>query len=481
MLGKQWLNRYASTDMRGTTIERSQNRQRKLDGIVAWYFHHVMESLPLMLQIALLLLGCALSRYLWEINITVASVVLGVTAFGVLFYLFIVIAGTVFETCPYQTPSAHILRHAFRHTLCDVVLPTLRSAPSAISEGFALVVYVLSDIARRSGLHHLFLLWWSVFKRPWYSPKNIIAISIAFYGLLTAPFMVALFFGLMVPLLPVLFGFAMYRRLTNTPRTHALDQQTILDFRCISWMLQTSLDKAVRLPVLKHLEPLMSVPTDFDPALVVYCLNIFTSCINIGDCDVAVIRESEPLAMVSAQCFFHAISHLSVMDPTSGALKDVVQRYTKVFPTNIDFRGHQFSHIMNAVRRVFIPSGGHRPFEWSDYKPPSDEHAIVTDTLVKLIKLKYESIRQWRVPDWILCFTLHSLSLDPLPPKSVVADCLSIIAVDLDCDVSGAGASTLDERCVRVSQTTTALTSNQRASGGSYEPGNSEAQNADRS
>jgi hypothetical protein len=64
MLGKQWLNRYQSTDMRGTAIERSQNRQRNLDGVVAWYFDYVLESLPLMLQVALLLLGCALSRYL---------------------------------------------------------------------------------------------------------------------------------------------------------------------------------------------------------------------------------------------------------------------------------------------------------------------------------------------------------------------------------------------------------------------------------
>jgi hypothetical protein len=38
MLGKQWLNRYDSTDKRGSAIERCQNRQRKLDGIVAWYF-----------------------------------------------------------------------------------------------------------------------------------------------------------------------------------------------------------------------------------------------------------------------------------------------------------------------------------------------------------------------------------------------------------------------------------------------------------
>jgi len=52
MLGKQRLNR--SVDMRGSTIERSQDRQRKLDGVIVWYFDHVMESLPLMLQAALL-------------------------------------------------------------------------------------------------------------------------------------------------------------------------------------------------------------------------------------------------------------------------------------------------------------------------------------------------------------------------------------------------------------------------------------------
>jgi len=111
MLGKQWLNRCAPVNIRGTIIERSQYRQRKLDGIANWYFDHVMESLPLMLQAALLLLGCALSRYLWEYNTTVASVVIGVTSFGVLFYLFIVIAGTVSVNCPYQTPGADILRH----------------------------------------------------------------------------------------------------------------------------------------------------------------------------------------------------------------------------------------------------------------------------------------------------------------------------------------------------------------------------------
>jgi len=44
MLGKQWLNRYVSTGIRGTAIERNQDRQRKLDGIITWYFDHLMES-----------------------------------------------------------------------------------------------------------------------------------------------------------------------------------------------------------------------------------------------------------------------------------------------------------------------------------------------------------------------------------------------------------------------------------------------------
>jgi len=110
----------ASTDMRGTAIERSRNRQRKLNGIVAWYFEHVI---PLMLRASLLLLGCALCQYLWEIDVTIASVVLGVTSFGVAFYFFVVAAGAVSENCPYQTPGSRILR-----SVSSAVPPTFRRA-----------------------------------------------------------------------------------------------------------------------------------------------------------------------------------------------------------------------------------------------------------------------------------------------------------------------------------------------------------------
>ena len=85
-------------------------RERKLDGIETWKFHIVMESLPLILQCALALLGSALSWYLWEVNRSVSSVVIGFTSFGVLFYLFIVTASVFSFDCPFQTPFSPLIR-----------------------------------------------------------------------------------------------------------------------------------------------------------------------------------------------------------------------------------------------------------------------------------------------------------------------------------------------------------------------------------
>jgi hypothetical protein len=114
MLGKQWLNRFGKAKVRGSEIDESRNRQRKLSGMVSWKFDLVMESLPLMLQSALLLLGYALSRYLWTVNLTVASVVIGITSLGLGFYIFIVIAATIADNCPFQTPTSQILRGIYR-------------------------------------------------------------------------------------------------------------------------------------------------------------------------------------------------------------------------------------------------------------------------------------------------------------------------------------------------------------------------------
>ena len=113
MLGKQWVNRYLR-NRGGSAAEKSRDRQRKLDGFEKWHFRLVIESLPVMLQLALLLLGCALSRYLWTISRTVAGVIVAVTLFGVTSYIIITLAAILYYNCPYQTPPSIVARRIIK-------------------------------------------------------------------------------------------------------------------------------------------------------------------------------------------------------------------------------------------------------------------------------------------------------------------------------------------------------------------------------
>ena len=114
MLGKQWVNRYLR-NRGGSAADKSRDRQQKLDGFVKWHFHLVIESLPVMLQLALLLFGCALSRYLWTISRTVAGVIIAITLFGVTSYVFFTLAATLYYNCPYQTPPSTLTRATLRY------------------------------------------------------------------------------------------------------------------------------------------------------------------------------------------------------------------------------------------------------------------------------------------------------------------------------------------------------------------------------
>ena len=91
--------------------ERCGDRQRKFDGLEKWPFRFFIEALPVMLQIALLLLACGLSRYIWSVNTSVARVVISFTAIGLLFYIGIVAAGMSSYECPFQTPASGSLRY----------------------------------------------------------------------------------------------------------------------------------------------------------------------------------------------------------------------------------------------------------------------------------------------------------------------------------------------------------------------------------
>ena len=109
MLGKQWLNRYLRNSG-GSTIERCGDRQRKCDGLEKWPLNFFVESLPVMLQVALLLLTCGLCRNMWSINSSVAYTLISLTSLGVAFYVVVVIVGMSSYACPFQTPASVGLR-----------------------------------------------------------------------------------------------------------------------------------------------------------------------------------------------------------------------------------------------------------------------------------------------------------------------------------------------------------------------------------
>ena len=374
----------------------------------------------MMLQASLLLLGCALARYLWEIDTTVGSVILGVTSFGVLFYVFIVIAGSASASCPYQTPGSRILASAFQtlgHAFRD----------SATGRMFQLNV----------GYYH-----------PWWSRDKIM-------GFLR---------GILVGLLPALasdgarLGKVLFKSLvafihkvytwlpTISPiPTHAPDHQTtLLDLHCISWILQTSLDKDHHLSAMEHLVTMVALP-DFDPSLVTWFFGALTSCIRVADGKVMVTQGLEKLATLSATCLLHTFSHLSVMAPSSGVLADTCQKYARIFPYYIEFNELPFCHTFGAIHFALHHDG--YLGQGRGYGSFSGEYIMFSHALTKLAQSEYQ--RRERVPDWILGYVLYILSLHPLP-SITIANCLTIVAISLNCDILNLRAITLDKRYVHV-------------------------------
>ena len=449
MLGKQWLSRYKSIDKRGPAIERSHDRQRKLDGVIVWFFDYVMALLPLLLQAGLLLLGSALTRYLWEVNIIVASVILGITSTGVLFYLFIVIAGTISKSCPYQTPFAHLFRYIIRYGL-----PTLYSVYTTVPPFF---FANFSRLFELSACLRFFPELWAEMRRPWYSIHNIGHILLAFLLLPVAVIIDVYALGQAALRSLNAFGRAVYRRIaTAYPQIIATSLKSLdkdykkiaLDLRCISWILRTSMDEVVHIATFEYLA-LMPKLASVPPTLVVDCFNLFIDSVSVSNSKVVVVKGSKELATASANGFSRALHHLVTMDPTSGALTDIRRRYNEVFPSELNFKDLEFHSAMTKIHALAGRFGDPRDIEWPNRRISVQNHAQFAQGIARTAQEKYQQRAQdKKVPRWILRSALYFLSLGPLSPASVVADSLTIIAIDLDCDVPNVAIS--DERCVRV-------------------------------
>ena len=459
--------------MRGSVVERGQNRQWKLEGVDAWYFDYMMGSLRLMLQISLLLLGCALSKYLWEINILIAAVVLGVTSLGVIFCIFIAIAGVISESCPYQTPGADIFRSVFRHTIRRV----RNNLTSAIRSAFSIIPTIPSTfprIARNSATHRTLTNIWSTFKRPWYSMDNVVNIlalcPATVVGLATDAF------RLVLVVLRLLsrsskaayrhsFGRVAYHWVTGTfHSSRGLGRSTItLDLHCISWVLLTSLEKNTHWLALEHLVS-VSEFSHFHPTIILDCFNILVGCVSVNDGQAVVSQGFEQLAIASAASFFKTFYNLTIMDPTSSVLAELHRRYNAFFPTDVDFTGLPFSSAMSMTHALASRLGNPRYVWWDNHRRFSQEHIPFSKRMVQAAKAEYRKMQRRKVPRWILRAALHFLSLGSVDLSPAIPDYLMIIAMDLGCDIQD--RPVLDERYFYTSDSISMLlTWNQHTSG----------------
>ena len=116
MLAKQWLGHFKTSRFgQGALHERCQRRQRKFDGLEAWYFSAILATLPIFLQLSLLFFGVALAANIWTMQHTVASVIMATTAFGVIFTFFTLVSSLRSSDCPFQTPVSTVSHRILHH------------------------------------------------------------------------------------------------------------------------------------------------------------------------------------------------------------------------------------------------------------------------------------------------------------------------------------------------------------------------------
>jgi len=396
MLGKQWLNRYDQVEMRRSVVDRSRHRQGKMDGMVNWHFDLVMESLPLMLQAALLLLGYALSEYLFSINKTVAGVLIGFTTAGLLFYLLIVSAATLSYNCPFQTPLSRILSFLVRFDsehkkylkrtrswFGGIFFPKKKNRPRVKSGG----PHGFGGLSAFGGSR----------------PGDHTEVPMA--------------------------------NLPDQPQPHPFfNRETdmgdfVLDSKCITWMFNTSLDADVTMAIMRFIpEVVWHAGIRTTPLERIY--DTVLERFDRSSGRPVVVPKLKEVTYLSAKALLHlAIQRKCIGNESDKAvLKSIGGRHP------IMGSGHYDSDLVDSdlavtlgiIDRVF---GDSEPMHWQSFKFTTPHHAWMGHILL---------YRAWDIlengeplPDYIKDFVLYSLRLDPPPPSTIVADCLFIIGLVL--------------------------------------------------
>lgn len=120
VMGKQWLNSYKAAHGRGSLEDRGIQRQKKLNGLESWQLQAVLKAFLVLLQISLFLFGLSLSANMWTQQVTISTVIICTTAFGILFYVATIFVSVLHPDSPFQTAGSQLVA-----AICEKKIPRL--------------------------------------------------------------------------------------------------------------------------------------------------------------------------------------------------------------------------------------------------------------------------------------------------------------------------------------------------------------------
>ena len=405
MLGKQWLNRYASVK-RGSIVDRGRDRKRKMDGMVTWRFGLVMECLPLILQAALFLLGYALSNYLFFINRVVASVVIGFTTFGLLFYSLVVSAATLSYNCPFQTPLSLLFRFLIR-------FDNKHKKYLKRSKRWA---------------RHIF----SQMKKRWQKPKSGGPNILRRFGTSNE----------------TNFGEHIELQVAGQPSPifnpdinwDDWDNHTV-DSNCIAWMFEMPVDMDVTAAIAGFIpEIIWHTETQVIPLERLY--EIVLKCFDHSSGHPMLKPALRDHAYLSAKALVHVgIQHRCIGDVSRNAEFKSIMDQHQVMGFGHYKGDSDLESALGFVDRVF-GSFGH--INWQNFSFTIPHHAWTAHIL---LYRAWDLLRKGKpVPDYIREFIRHTLQLEPAPPTPIKADCLFIVGLVLEIELHPQDLPVIDKR-----------------------------------
>ena len=194
--------------------------------------------------------------------------------------------------------------------------------------------------------------------------------------------------------------------------------------------------------VLTHITKKLETMVEDGDQTLADCFSVSAVCISVSNRRDEITEGLEQLATVFTERLYHTLHRLMVTAPTSSVLKDIRQSYRKIFPYGINLTDISSRHTSTMVDALIGEDCSRMIWLGGNDRSPNRDHIQFVQDIVELARAEYR--RQKKVPGWILSFSLESLSQDPFPVASVVADCLKISAIHLGCNVSD--VAMLDER-----------------------------------